>query len=90
MGSKDVGQGNKTHEQFLRQVERKDDVPKPTEDRGTAPGAGPAPHNREARQSELPVSRQGMNQEDRDHNKHNHGGQSGHGPQKHSPAEEKH
>ena len=29
-------------------------------------------------------------QETRDHNKHNHAGQSGHKPQKHSPAEEKH
>ena len=30
-----------------------------------------------------------MNQESRDHNKHNNPGQSGHKPQKHSPAEEK-
>ena len=29
-------------------------------------------------------------QETREHNKHNHQGQSGHKPQKHSPAEEKH
>ena len=29
-------------------------------------------------------------QETRDHNKHNHAGQSGHKPQKHNPAEEKH
>ena len=29
-------------------------------------------------------------QESRDHNKHNHPGQSGHKPQKHNPAEEKH
>jgi hypothetical protein len=30
-----------------------------------------------------------MNQESRDHNKHNNAGQDGHKPQKHSPAEEK-
>jgi len=35
-------------------------------------------------------SNQGMHQESRDHNKHNRPGQSGHKPQKHSPAEEKH
>lgn len=29
-------------------------------------------------------------QESRDHNKHNNAGQSGHGPQQHSPAQEKH
>jgi hypothetical protein len=29
-------------------------------------------------------------QEGRDHNKHNNSGQSGHKPQQHSPAQEKH
>ena len=29
-------------------------------------------------------------QETREHNKHNHAGQTGHKPQKHGPAEEKH
>jgi hypothetical protein len=29
-------------------------------------------------------------QESRDHNKHNNSGQSGHKPQQHSPAQEKH
>jgi hypothetical protein len=29
-------------------------------------------------------------QESRDHNKHNNSGQSGHKPQRHNPAEEKH
>jgi len=29
-------------------------------------------------------------QESRDHNKHNNAGQSGHKPQQHSPAQEKH
>ncbi len=32
----------------------------------------------------------GTHQETREHNKHNNPGQSGHKPQKHSPAEEKH
>jgi hypothetical protein len=84
-------QGRKTHEQFLRTLEHKDDVPKAGEAEGLE--AEPtvttrAPHDPEARQSEMPVSRSGMNQESRAHNKHNNPGQSGHKPQKHSPAEE--
>lgn len=31
-----------------------------------------------------------QHQESRDHNKHNDPGQSGHKPQKHNPAQEKH
>ncbi len=37
-----------------------------------------------------PMMSQGSQQENRDHNKHNASGQSGHKPQAHSPAEEKH
>jgi hypothetical protein len=38
------------------------------------------------------TTRQGgmSHQETREHNKHNEPGQSGHKPQKHSPAQEKH
>ncbi|WP_230530375.1 hypothetical protein [Microvirga roseola] len=38
------------------------------------------------------IGKQGgaVHQETRDHSKHNDQGQSGHKPQKHSPAEEKH
>ena len=76
-------QGPKTHEQQLRTFERKS---------GTAGGENeaslPRNSNPSARQSEFPISRRGMNQES-DHNKHNDGGQSGHKPQKHTPAEEK-
>jgi hypothetical protein len=36
-----------------------------------------------------PLEGGGSNQENRDHNKHNHPGQSGHQPQKHGPDEEK-
>ena len=38
------------------------------------------------------IGKQGgaTHQESRDHNKHNHSGQSGHKPQQHSPAQEKH
>jgi hypothetical protein len=83
-------QGNKTHEQFLRNLERKDDMAKPGEPMPGA-AAGTHPLNEDgARHSEFAVSRGGMNQESRDHNKHNHSGQDGHKPQKHSPAEEKH
>ena len=84
-------QGKKTHEQFLRNLERKDDIAKPSELEaleGENPAASKALRDRDARQSEMPVSFRGMNQES-DHNKHNDPGQSGHKPQKHSPAEEK-
>jgi hypothetical protein len=86
-------QGRKTHEQFLRNLEHKDDVPKAREAddlEGQNPDGTQVPHDRDARQSEMPVSRGGMNQESRQHNKHNNPGQSGHKPQKHSPAEEGH
>ncbi|WP_137390568.1 hypothetical protein [Rhodoligotrophos defluvii] len=73
--------GSKTHEQQLRTFERKPDIPRPGE-----PGTDPndveiRTPDREARQSEMPVSRGGMNQESRNHNKHNHPTQSGHRPQ---------
>jgi hypothetical protein len=78
--------GNKTHEQHLRTLERKPDLPgsgAPAEPAGT-----PRQADREARQSEFPVSRGGMNQES-DHNKHNDPGQSGHKREPHSPDQEK-
>ena len=92
MSARNVGgQGNKTHEQQLRILERKDDVPK-AGDPEIAPDAAAGvqpPSDPEARQSEYSVSRGGMHQESRDHNKHNHPGQDGHKPQKHSPDQEK-
>jgi len=90
---KSAGQGKKTHEQFLRTIERKDDIAKPGEGAeiaGGGPGSTRLPRDPDSRKSDVPVSRGGMNQESRDHNKHNNPGQSGHKPQKHSPAEEKH
>lgn len=89
-GMKSKAQGAKTHEQQLRALERKDDLPKASD---VAIGATPVtepPRDRDARQSEFSVSRGGMHQESRDHNKHNHPGQTGHKPQKHGPDEEKH
>jgi len=87
-----AGQGKKTHEQFLRTVERKDDIANAREMEETAQsdpvGATRLPRHREARESEMPVSRGGMNQESA-HNKHNDPGQGGHRPQRHSPADEK-
>jgi hypothetical protein len=56
-----------------------------TERPSTSPRARKHPN---ARQSEFPVSRSGMNQES-DHNKHNESGQSGHEPQRPTPAQEK-
>jgi hypothetical protein len=41
----------------------------------------------QTRQSEMPVSRGGVNQES-EHNKHNDPGQRGHGPQKMKPDQE--
>jgi len=83
-------QGKKTHEQQVRILERKPDV---SDGREAAIGragkdAGAHLPSRGGRESELPVSRGGVNQES-DHNKHNHPGQGGHKPQQHRPAEQK-
>jgi len=80
-------QGPKTHEQQVRILENKPDMPDGRNHSNPAPRA-PAMKHPQARQSEFPVSRGGMNQES-DHNKHNDPGQSGHKPQMHSEAEEK-
>ncbi|WP_246175668.1 hypothetical protein [Bradyrhizobium paxllaeri] len=78
-------QGKKTHEQQLRMLERKPDVPdaRQVEDdiARTQRDGGANIAKREGRQSEFAVSRGGLNQESQ-HNKHNHPGQSGHKPQK--------
>lgn len=86
-------QGNKTHDQQVRILERKEGLAK-ADDRDAALGSGqiggPAPstgatdHDNGA----FPAL-SGTNRESRDHNKHNHPGQEGHGRQKHHPAEEK-
>jgi hypothetical protein len=86
-------QGKKTHEQQVRILERKPDVPDARE-LDQAIGHNPedtAVHRAQAkaRQSEFPVSRGGLNQES-DHNKHNDPGQSGHKPPKPTPAQQKH
>ena len=85
-------QGRKTHEQQLRILERKPDVPdaRRTETAMKRAGRDAARQvRRSARASEFPVSRGGVNQESRDHNKHNRPGQKGHKPQRHGPAEQK-
>ncbi|HEU0085172.1 MAG TPA: hypothetical protein VFQ87_20165 [Bradyrhizobium sp.] len=85
-------QGNKTHEQQLRILERKPDVPdarqmdlaqhrNPGDDRTHVARNG-------MRQSEFPVSRGGMNQES-DHNKHNDRGQINHKLQQPGPDQQK-
>lgn len=65
--------GKITHEQQLRTFERKDDVPKPGDPKEemsvSRPGHGL--RSPEARQSEMSVSERGMQQESRQHNKHN-------------------
>ncbi|PJG55350.1 hypothetical protein CVM73_09800 [Bradyrhizobium forestalis] len=86
-------QGKKTHEQQMRILERKPDVPDARELEQAAGHnlreASVHRANPEARQSEFPVSRGGLNQES-DHNKHNDPGQSGHKPPKPTPAQQKH
>jgi hypothetical protein len=85
-------QGKKTHEQHLRTLERKPDVPDARR-QAAFPAANEKPHaespKHAARQSEFPISPSGMHQESRDHNKHNDPGQSGHKPQEPNPAQEK-
>jgi hypothetical protein len=78
-------QGKKTHEQHLRILERKADVPdqRRLEQEAAQLTEGHVAHvvNPHARQSEFPVSRGGMNQESK-HNKHNRKTQAGHKPTK--------
>ena len=84
-------QGKKTHEQQLRILENKPDVPDARQvETSLVPDDGATPTLKKpgARQSEFPISAGGLNQES-DHNKHNDAGQEGHKPQEHSPAEEK-
>src|SRR5688572_24543659 len=87
-----IMQGKKTHEQQVRILERKDDVPgaRRTAETMNRTGRDDAVHRAKpgARQSEFPVSRGGLNQES-DHNKHNDPGQSGHKPQQPGPAQQK-
>lgn len=86
-------QGKKTHEQQVRILERKPDVPDARElDRALGRNVEDTAVRRaqpEARHSEYPVSRGGLNQES-DHNKHNNPGQSGHKPPKPMAAQQKH
>jgi hypothetical protein len=77
-------QGRKTHEQQLHILERKPDLPDARQleqDNARAEGSAKLPRHEDARQSEFAVSRGGLNQESQ-HNKHNHPGQTGHKPQK--------
>lgn len=71
-------QGNKTHEQQVKILERKGEEHRKdaASEGGTIGAFGSG------------AARTG-HQESRDHNKHNDPGQSGHAPQKHKPAEEK-
>jgi hypothetical protein len=70
--------------------------PNQTRIEGHQDGAGDGSHAKASGKPE--IGRQGSagqgagatHQETREHNKHNHDGQGGHKPQKHSPAEEKH
>jgi hypothetical protein len=74
--------GRKTHEQQIRMLERKPDVPDARQiERQIARIGGTKLPKHNVRQSEFPVSRGGLNQESQ-HNKHNDPGQSGHKPQK--------
>ncbi|GHC68616.1 hypothetical protein [Limoniibacter endophyticus] len=67
--------GKKTHEKQVRTFERRDDYHRRDDQIDSAPGTNLK--NQEARQSEFPVSRGGMNQESRQHNKHNDSAKGG-------------
>jgi hypothetical protein len=92
MQGKKAHQGKKTHEQQIRTLERKPDVPdaRQVEAELKRPPPDDKAHiaKSDIRKAEFPISRGGLHQES-DHNKHNDPGQSGHKPQKHSPSEEK-
>jgi hypothetical protein len=85
-------QGKKTHEQQMRILERKDDVPSSArsdaEKQADAIAGAAKVQRRGGRESEFPVSSGGMNQES-DHNKHNHPTQQNHKPPKPQPAQQK-
>lgn len=80
--------GNKTHEHRQRQLQEGEDS------QTSGPGAGPPEATKSAakvgddRQTGN-ISSTALHRESRDHNKHNNSGQSGHGPQKHTPDQEK-
>ena len=72
--------GNKTHELEIRTIEHKEGPNVPA---GGGTGGDPAKAGEPGKDGH-------PHQESRDHHKHNNAGQTGHKPQKHSPAEEKH
>ncbi|MBR0857505.1 hypothetical protein [Bradyrhizobium liaoningense] len=86
-------QGRKTHEQQVRILERKPDVPDARElDRALSGSVEESTVHREqaeARHSESPVNRGGLSQES-DHNKQKEFGQGGHNRPKPMPAQQKH
>ena len=86
-------QGKKTHEQTIRTLERKPQVPDIRRTKADLEQAGETHRlrkpRRNVRQSEFQISGGGMHQESRDHNKHNDPGQSGHKPQQPTPEQEK-
>jgi len=83
-------QGPKSHEQQLRILENKPDIPdqRQTQARVRHQDESHSPLNAALRKSEFPVSRQGMNQEG-DHNKHNDGQWSAHKAQRPTYSVEK-
>jgi len=69
---KSHSQGAKTVEQRKRTLERKDDLPRKDADGNIADDdveRDVQQFDQDARESEFPISRGGMNQEDRRHNK---------------------
>src|SRR4051794_13600012 len=82
-GPRATPQGRKTHEQQLRMLQRMPDFPdeRQLDNELARTGSARSLKHQEARQSEYPVSRGGLNQESQ-HNKHNHREQAGHKPQK--------
>ena len=86
--------GKLTHEQQIRTMERKPDIPKQhevSETRTNAEIAASHPSGDPMREqgTERSMADRAKNQESRDHNKHNHQSQEGHGIPRPTPDQEK-
>lgn len=85
--------GRKTRQQQIRTFERKPDMPDKRREAAARQRSGEDIHahtpEREASQSEFPLSRRGLHQESRDHNKSHDRGQAGHKPERESALSEK-
>lgn len=83
------GGGGEKDSHHAHEAERKGGATRPAAMSREGGSEKEASSGRSVRSTEFPVSRRGLNQESRDHHKHNRPGQTGHKPQQHGPAEQK-